>query len=323
MKEKRDDGARRKSGSDRLGKLLGTYSARVKGVVLLVLAALIALGGAWVVWKSPDISRFTYESTELQGAYAVIGWVLVGAALFCAALSPTYLLQSVEIRKKGVRHRHPFGTRELHWDDVDQIEINKVTVVDPGRGRRSSYRINFYSEDEGNIRLRAGFLAAVNAFALIQMLKMHGGGVPIDSDDDFGRTDFRDDGLEPPPRLRKRKRRREDENDRPSGDVALFKQARQRLARGEPADVVEEWLCEQGIARAAAAAMIDKIVATAVRREAAATEAAEREDPLIRQARAQLMAGTDSEKVKRWLQKQGVAANMAAAIVADLRQQML
>jgi hypothetical protein len=249
-----------------------------------------------------------YDSDELQGFYAGMGWVVGAAALVCAALSPTYLAQSFEVRKRGVRHKHWLGNRELFWDEIDQVDMRKLTVLTgPHRGRRSSYAITFHADRP--IHLRRGFLACVNAFALIQGLKMHGDGVPVGTDDEP--LDAADDR----PARRQRKRRREE----PSGETGVFQEARQKLAAGESADDVEAWLCAQGVPPAAAAGMIDKALSSKVRREFDAAEKPE----VVREARAQLMAGKNPEKVKRWLREQGCGQNMAAAIVADLRQELL
>src|SRR4051794_40899298 len=101
MTEGRKTRSKAESGSDRLGELLACYSARAKGFLLLVLAAGVALLGVGVVLGAGGISVFLYDSDGLKGVYAAVGWVLVGAALLCAAFSPSYLVQSFEVRKKG------------------------------------------------------------------------------------------------------------------------------------------------------------------------------------------------------------------------------
>src|SRR5262249_19916375 len=126
--EQRDE-PKRKSG-DRLGELLGTYSARPKGFMLLAVAIGVALLGLWVVSGATALSHALEDSEKLEGVYATIGWVLVGTGLLFAVWSGFYIGQSFEVRKRGVRHRRWGSRKELFWDDIDRIEVNKVTYVE-------------------------------------------------------------------------------------------------------------------------------------------------------------------------------------------------
>jgi hypothetical protein len=296
---------------DRLGKLLATYSARTRGYVFLALAIVLGLFGVLCLRGAAGMSRALFDDESSEGFYVGLGWFLIGTGALFTLLSPLYLLQKFEVRKKGVRHRRWRGTRELFWGEIERIEIQKETILTGETGRTTTYTITFHAEDTW-IYLGAGFLASVNAFALIEVLKLHSGR-PFDSDDESLATN--DLGSARGPRRRKSK-------EKSSGEVGVYQQASARLARGAPAAKVEDWLVSQGIPSAAARGMVDKILTTTVRHQSEADKATTEEEPVVREARAQLAAGTDPEKVKRWLREQGVAPNMAGAIVADLRQQL-
>ncbi len=307
--------AKSTAGRDPLGKLLARYHGYSKGLLLLGVAAGVAVLGLAVVFNAGRISRALFDNEQLHGVYAGIGWALVLAAAMCAALSPTYLTQAFTVHKKGVRHVCWFRTRELYWDEIAQIDIHKVSVLSAGggRGRHSSYTITF--EADVPIQLKPGFLAVINAFALIQVLKLHGDR-PIESDDEIVVPRTAMDTL--PVRIRPGKRnwgRGKDSADKDAGARGPFGEAQKKLDAGEPAPVVEGWLRGQGIPAPAAAAMIDKILTSKV--------PPPEDDDLTLQARQQLVEGKDPEKVKSWLRDQGVAPNIASAVVANLRQELI
>src|SRR4051812_18693533 len=79
---------------DPLGKLVGTYSARVKGFVLLALAVGLALFGIVIVDGAAGISRALFEAEDLKGFYAGLGWCFVGGGVFFSLLSLFYITQT-------------------------------------------------------------------------------------------------------------------------------------------------------------------------------------------------------------------------------------
>jgi hypothetical protein len=295
---------------DPLGKLVGRYGTNLKGFGLLFGAVVVAALG-WRILPPKDAVARADVDDALPLVRTILGWSGIGLGALMVCFSPFYLGRSFEIRKRGVRYRRWGMRQELEWDDIDLIQVRKVTTVFVRGGRRSTYHVSF-SAAEGSFNLGAMFLGSVNAYSLIQQLKLNSGQA-FQSDDELS-----SEGSDTP----RRKRRSRPAADEPTGDMAMFREARNRLNGGEPTTVVERWLIEQGVPSAAAAATIDKIVSQTARRKARSSDApAETEE--IQQARQQLKQGVSPDRVKRWLVDQGLSQQHAGAVVADLREQTL
>ncbi|MCI0640366.1 MAG: hypothetical protein L0Y72_02730 [Gemmataceae bacterium] len=300
-KERRRESKSETPTKDRLGKLHGRFSARTRGIWLFVTAVLLTIFGLVVALHAGGIARAMSENEELRTAYSILGWLFFGIGVSCAVLGVMHTMESLEIRKRGVRHRNWRGTHELFWDEMERIDIEDITTtVDDGGGRRTRYKITFEA-DYSRIKLGSGFLNAVSALGVIQLLKLHSG-VP-----GGGGSGAR--------RRPKRKRRT-------GGELDVFEEARDQLEDGmSPADV-EVWLIEHDVPQPAAAAMIDKIMAQTTKQAMAEMDSPD-DMIIMKQARNQLASGTNPEKVKRYLREHGVGEDMVDAIVASMRRELL
>src|SRR5262249_5233101 len=150
------------------------------------------------------------------------------------------------------------------------------------------------------------FLGAVDAFLLVQQLKLNGGSA-FHSDDPLLEARSASGS-------KRKKRPRSYSTD----NVTLMQQARNRLREGDSAPDVENWLRSQGLNAVEAADMIDKLMGQAARQDALARDNPEEEESRdVREAREKLANGATSEQVERWLRAQGHSSSMASAIVAD------
>jgi hypothetical protein len=320
----------REDEGDRLGKLFGRYNPWSYGVKTILGAVVLAALGGWMAANARAIARKIADDEKSYMLYLVIGVVLLVIGGLLALVGLFRMGQSFEIHRKGLRFRTWFGKREMAWRDIDEIFVNKVTYVSASRGRRSYYTIRISSLDNC-IRLGGGFLCAVSAIGIIQLLKLHHRREVLGDCDDirvpenmkrkYGSSaddaDLDDDRP-------KKKRRKARENESASTET-VFDQAAQQLARGVETREVEAWLRSQGIPAPAAAAMIDKAMAATVRRQAIRleNESKQSSNDLEATARAQLAKGVKPEKVERWLREQGVRENWAAAIMQNLREERL
>ncbi len=314
---------------DPLGDLCGRFSGRIYGLKWITAAAVIAAAGC-AIGSSAD--RIAAKLTDGEGnprPYAVLGWTTAGCGGLLALLGLFRMSQAFEVRVGGVRYRSLLGLREMEWRDVDSIHVNKLTYVSRDRGRRSYYTVRIDSSED-RISLGSGFLSAVSALSLIQLLRMHGRRAAFFDGDDISvparprkKTPARageDRAGQPAPRKKR---------PRPRGTAAgrtAYDEAADRLAAGTPASEVEAWLRDQGMPPAVVRSMVDKALAEQIARDTARADAdpvdAETEK-LTRQARDQLRAGVKSEKVERWLREQGVSWEFAAAMVQNLREELL
>jgi hypothetical protein len=293
---------------DRLGILLGRYSTNLKGLGLLACAAPFLAFGVWLLRQKHIGDGDAYEALPMG---VIFGWLATLLGTLMALFCPFYIGHAFEIRKRGVRYYRWGSRRELEWDDIELLQVQKHTVIYTGRGRRSSYRITFNAADE-TFTLGSMFLGAVNAYSLIEQLKVNA-----------RRAFHSDDPLDTKPTGNggRKKRRRAEEDKKPTGDITIYQEARARIRNGESADAVERSLRDRGIPPAVAAGMIDKIMGQVVRRQAI-VENQEPEAKEIQQARQQLIEGTSPDRVERWLNEQGLTTEHASAVVADLRQQI-
>jgi hypothetical protein len=307
--------------ADALGKLFGRYSGWFYGIKSIVGAAvLVGLGTAMVAMAEGDGSPLR-----------MVGWVFQACGGLLALVGFLRTRQLFEIRHQGVRYRSLFTAREIYWSDIDEIFVKKTTHVQRSGGRRSYYTIRITSEDD-RIRLSAGFLKSVSALGIIQLLKLHHRGevmgdhgdihVPARLREEYAAT-IKDSNRTQPRRAKKHSAPARDH--KPSSSDTLYDQAAQRLAGGTAAPEVEAWLLSQGLTAPAAAAMVDKALTTAVRRQAIRleTEAGKSDDKVTAQARAQLAQGVRPEKVERWLREQGMSDTWAAAVMQNLREERL
>jgi hypothetical protein len=318
-----------KDEADSLGKLFGCYNPWSYGVKTIVGAVLLAALGGLMTANHQTIAK-KWTDTDDSTPHFLAGCVLLGCGGLLAVLGVLRMGQAFEIHRKGVRYRSWFGARQMTWRDIDEIFVKKITYVSASRGRRSYYTIRISSVG-GCIRLGGGFLSSVSAIGIIQLLKLHHRREVMGDCDDirvpesmkrkYGSAaddaDYDDD--------RPKKKRRKAREDESASAETAFDKAAQQLAGGATAQQVEAWLRSQGIPAAAATAMIDKAMATTVRRQAirTETEAKKSADSFKAQAREQLAQGVKAEKVERWLRQQGVSDNWAAAIMQNLREERL
>ncbi len=316
---------------DRLGDLCGRYSGRVYGLLWITVAAGVVALGRLITANAVGIAAQLSAGLIDPRLFAGVGWTLVGGGGFLGVRGLIRMVQSFEIRRGGVRYRSWLGRREMSWRDVDEILVKKRTYVLKTGGRKTRYRIRIASQD-GRISLGSGFLRAVSALELIQLLKLHSGvavtgdcddiRVPASLRESFQASVGGDFDARP---ARRKKRIREPRAEKPAAKTP-FDDVCDRLAAGASAPEVEAWLQGQGMPVTAARAMVDKAVTRQLHRETLHREAEppdSTERKLIRQAREQLSGGATSEKVERWLRAQGVPDQLAAAMVQNAREGLL
>ncbi len=312
--------------TDPLGALCGRYCPWFYGVKMIVGGVAVAAAGGLVVVTADWIAALVRGGADPRH-YVLLGGALLAGAGAMVLLGLLRTSQVFEIRRDGVRYRSWLGVREALWRDVFEIFVRKVTYVSRNRRRRSYYTITITSF-HGKIVLGKGFFRSVSPIAVIQLLKLRRGrAVAGDCDDiqvparlrqEFG-IDGADDGVDGP-RPGRRKKRGEERGER-SGGKPLYDKARDRLAAGEPAPTVEAWLVGRGVPPDAARSIIDLALAERLVRDEKAR--GDEGEELERRAREQLRAGVKSEKVERWLRMQGVSPGVAAAMVANLREELL
>jgi hypothetical protein len=321
--------------ADNLGKLFGRYNPWSYGVKTIVGGVFLAALGGLMAGNHETVAR-KLTDTENSTPHLIVGYVLLGCGGLLAILGVLRMGQAFEIRRKGVRYRSWFSNREIAWRDIDEIFVKKVTYVtsgSAGRGRRSYYTVDISSLGDC-IRLSGGFMKAVSALGIIQLLKLHHRREVLGDCEDIRVPESlrekyegaaHDDDFDDRPRRPKKKRKSPTQEDEPSSSDTTYDKAAHRLAQGATASEVESWLRGQGIPAPAAAAMVDKAMATTVRRQAMRMEreASKPRDELHAKARAQLDEGIKPEKVERWLRQQGVTDNWAAAIMQNLREERL
>jgi hypothetical protein len=309
---------------DTLGSLQGRFSGRIHGIKWFAAAAVLALIGLVFLIKADYIAHNFFGIEETARPSYIAGGVFLLLALGVALPGGLLFAQWLEVRRKGVRHGSLLGTRQLRWRDISNIHVRKVTTLSSGRGRTSSFVITL-SSNEGRIRLGSLFLGAVSPLGVLQLLKLHGARALSGDVDDLPlprgsrlQDDFDD---EPLPVARPSKKRAAKSA---PGGTDVYKGACDRLARGVPAPEVESWLQSQGVPAAAAAALVDKAMASKLAGDAAAKDASEGpEADTVAQARRKLAAGEKPERVERWLREQGFSAPMASAWLENLRQELL
>jgi hypothetical protein len=313
--------------SDQLGTLLGRYSTRIYALKWLAGGSVLWVLGALSCMKAGGILQRLADVAFEQQIWLIVGWILLGCSVLPLLAGLRLTRQVLEIRRKGVRYRSWLGTRAMCWGEIDDFHVNKVTVIKRSGARTSRFTVRISSEDSC-IVLRPWFLAGLSVLAVIQMLKLHGGRSVWLGDCDVidvaneVRESFpcevRGADVAVPGKRKGRPRKRRDE--KPAAGPLAYDEACAQLDGGTPVPQVEAWLRLQGIPAAAAAAMIDKALGERVHREA---EAAESDDGPIQEARKQLAAGVKPEKVERWLRDQGLGKHRAAAIMENLRQELL
>jgi len=317
--------------SDRLGDLRGRYSGRVAGLWWITAAAALATPGLLIAANAASISVELSAGLIDSRLFAVVGWTLASCGGFLGLRGLMRMMQTVDIRRGGVRYSSLLGKREMSWRDIDEILVKKRTYVLKNGSQRTYYRIRISSED-GRISLGPGFLRAVSALELIQMLKLHSG-VEVSGDcDDIRvpaslRESFRA-RVRHTPDSRPASRQKRTRQPRPGKPAARtpFDEVCDRLASGASVPELEAWLQEQGMPEVAARAMVDKAAAQQVRRETLQRDAEptdKMETKLLRQAREQLAAGATSEKVEGWLLSKGVPKELASAMVQNAREGLL
>jgi hypothetical protein len=156
----------RAKGSDKLGKLLESFSPSQKRALVLTLAIAAAVIGVGVmifalVGTGPDVQPWV-----LGG-----GGVLVFVAAVCLLRMRFGGLGDVfEVRKNGVRYKTRRGEQFLYWEEMLDIDINREVQV----GGRMKYEIFLVGSE--TIHLTPNFLGSLDdPLALIKAIKRHSG----------------------------------------------------------------------------------------------------------------------------------------------------
>src|SRR5687768_15921218 len=115
-----------KSSKDRLGKLVGKYRALGRGLWFLVLGAIGAALGILSYVNAVSLSRALFDAEDLQQAYRVLGWILIGCGALGGLFGAFLAGESLEFRRKGLRQRGWLSRREMLWDEMDEIFVEKT-----------------------------------------------------------------------------------------------------------------------------------------------------------------------------------------------------
>lgn len=164
---------RRRSPED-LGRQLARFGGKSLKPVLAISAALTVIGAGLLLCGA------------LSQPTGVL-WVLVG--IFLAAAGPMYLVtnwsgsrNTLEVHKGGLRFTSGRETKELPWDDIEEISAGKVmnltyhrtewnVVIQPQRGRAIELEDDFWRSQGGG----AGtFLGLVKGYVPISVNKAVG-----------------------------------------------------------------------------------------------------------------------------------------------------
>jgi hypothetical protein len=159
---------------DLLGKALATYSSVRSGVLLVIAAVILGLGGGAVLGAA---GRLAYDLADSRDdrPYTYVGWGMTLTGTLVMAAGVLQFGRRLEVRQKGVRFRRRQRVQELRWDEVYDIIVRKTVTRDRNGVIRVNWDVEIYAYDDA-IYLRPAFLRRISSVSeLINMLKVASG----------------------------------------------------------------------------------------------------------------------------------------------------